>query len=39
MWLARGDIYFGDWNEDMFNGYGTYVFSNGERYEGELVDN
>lgn len=34
MWFARGDIYCGDWLNDFFHGYGIYVHSNGERYEG-----
>lgn len=26
---ASGDIYAGDWDNDTFQGEGTYVFSNG----------
>lgn len=36
MWFQKGDIYFGDWEKDFMNGYGVYVHSNGERYEGQL---
>jgi len=34
----NGDIYLGDWKDDFFNGNGVYIFSIGERYEGELVN-
>ena len=27
------DIYFGQWN-DSFEGEGTYIYQNGERYKG-----
>ena len=39
MEFANGDVYFGDWSNDKLNGKGTYVFSNNERYEGDLIDN
>lgn len=26
MWFENGHIYFGDWDNDFFDGYGTYVF-------------
>lgn len=29
----------GEWANDKFNGEGIYIFSNGERYEGYLVNN
>ena len=32
------DIYFGDWKDDKFDGFGTYVFTKGDRYNGELKD-
>lgn len=32
MYLGNGDIYAGDWKNDKFQGYGTYIFANGERY-------
>lgn len=29
------DIYFGQWN-DSFEGEGTYIYQNGERYKGQF---
>ena len=38
MFYENGDVYFGEWNEDLFEGNGMYIFENGDRYEGELSD-
>jgi hypothetical protein len=35
-YYTNGDIYAGSWRDDVFEGYGCYIFSSGERYEGEL---
>lgn len=34
MYFKNGDVYFGNWQNDLFNGQGTYIFNNGERYIG-----
>jgi hypothetical protein len=34
---SNGDIYLGEWKDDIFDGKGIYIFNNSERYEGELV--
>lgn len=39
MVFNKGDVYMGSWKDDKFNGDGIYIFSNGERYEGTLVNN
>jgi hypothetical protein len=36
-YFQNGDVYFGEWKNDVFNGKGTYIFSSGERYEGDLL--
>lgn len=36
-YFQNGDVYFGEWNNDVFNGKGTYIFASGERYEGDLL--
>ena len=28
----------GEWHNNLFEGNGIYIFSNGERYEGELLE-
>ncbi len=33
-----GDVYEGDWSNDMANGKGVYMHSGGARYEGEWKD-
>ena len=38
MTFKTGDIYIGDWSNDLFNGQGSYIFHSQERYEGELKD-
>lgn len=30
--LKEGSVYCGDWKNDKFQGIGTYIFENGERY-------
>lgn len=35
-YYTNGDIYGGQWKDDVFEGYGFYIFASGERYEGEL---
>src|SRR5205809_543791 len=32
------NIYMGDWKQDKFHGKGTYIFKNGDRYEGEVFN-
>ena len=32
----NGDIYEGEYTEDIRNGFGIYKYSNGNRYEGEF---
>ena len=31
MYLNNGDVYCGDWRTGFFEGFGTYIFANGER--------
>ena len=31
MYLNNGDVYCGNWRMGNFDGYGTYIFANGER--------
>ncbi|KAL4427200.1 hypothetical protein ABPG74_013404 [Tetrahymena malaccensis] len=33
-----GEVYAGDWKNNLFDGNGVYLFSSGERYEGELQE-
>jgi parvulin-like peptidyl-prolyl isomerase len=33
------DMYVGEWKDNTFNGYGTYMTSNGDQYEGEWKEN
>lgn len=35
-YYSNGDVYGGQWSNDLFDGYGFYIFNSGERYEGEL---
>ena len=37
-WHAEGDIYTGDFKNDMANGYGEYIHTNGSKYVGEFKD-
>lgn len=32
--FKSSDFYFGDWTNNYMDGYGTYVFTSGEVYEG-----
>lgn len=34
----NGDIYEGEWKDNMRNGHGIYVFTEGDIYEGEYKD-
>src|SRR5574344_1207557 len=34
---ADGDVYVGDWTNDIQNGKGIYKFQNGDVYEGDYV--
>jgi len=34
---ADGDVYIGNWADDIQNGRGIYKFQNGDVYEGEYV--
>ena len=34
----NGDVYIGEWANNLFHGKGFYIFQNGERYEGDLVN-
>jgi hypothetical protein len=34
---ADGDVYDGEWKNDVSNGKGTYVGLNGAKYEGEVL--
>lgn len=36
---ANGAKYAGQWANNMYNGYGKYVFPDGSTYEGNWVDN
>ena len=33
-----GEIYAGDWKANLFHGHGLYLFSSGERYDGDLEE-
>jgi hypothetical protein len=35
-YYGNGDIYGGDWRNDVFDGSGFYIFNSGERYQGQL---
>ena len=37
-WHAEGDIYSGEFKNDMANGYGEYTHINGSKYKGEFRD-
>lgn len=34
----RTVLYFGEWKHDKYDGRGTYLYEDGERYEGQLRD-
>ncbi len=34
---ADGDVYIGDWKDDIQDGKGIYKFKNGDVYEGDYV--
>lgn len=36
--FGNGDVYFGSWKKDLFDGKGTYIFKSQERYQGNLVE-
>ena len=31
---ANGEVYEGEWNSGKINGYGTYTYTNGDKYQG-----
>jgi hypothetical protein len=31
---SNGDVYIGDFKENIRNGYGMIIYKNGEKYEG-----
>lgn len=33
-----GDTYIGHFKDSKFNGFGQYLFNNGERFEGNLIN-
>lgn len=35
--LPGGDYYLGEFEDNQFNGTGTYVFANGDRYVGTFL--
>ncbi len=35
---ANGDIFQGQWKDDMANGHGTFLDTNGARYTGDWVN-
>jgi hypothetical protein len=35
--MITGDIYDGEWLNGRKNGYGNYIFSNGDAYDGHFV--
>lgn len=35
---ANGDIYTGSWENDKANGFGTFIDSQGAKYEGYWVN-
>lgn len=37
-WHAEGDVYRGEFRNDMANGYGEYTHINGSKYKGEFKD-
>ena len=34
-----GDTYVGDWEADTRHGFGLYLYSSGNRYKGQYVNN
>jgi hypothetical protein len=36
--LSIGNVYDGEWNDDLMDGFGTFVFTNGDIYEGINVN-
>ena len=37
-WHSEGDIYTGEFKNDMANGYGEYTHINGSKYKGDFRD-
>lgn len=35
---SNNEVYLGSWADDQFNGVGTYLFNNGDIYEGIFID-
>ena len=35
---VNGDVYKGNWKDDMQNGPGTLTYSDGSRFEGSFLD-
>lgn len=35
---ANGDIYQGEWRNDMANGFGAFIDANGAKYSGEWLN-
>ena len=38
IWVTKGDMYEGDWKDDMMHGKGLYIFSNGKVYYGDWFE-
>jgi hypothetical protein len=37
-YYTNGDIYAGEWRDNVFQGRGRYIFAGGEYFEGDLVN-
>jgi hypothetical protein len=35
---ASGDVYEGEWVNGKFQGKGTYIWKNGQKYQGEYFE-
>ena len=36
--FATGNTYVGEWQNNKYNGQGTFIFKSGDKYEGQFQD-